>query len=388
MQRKRKILLVVIVLILIALIFVSNVNNKTPSQSNKTNYSKNKYTVYNQGGNILEYGDYTYFVDNNSNSIFRYDNQNFSATQIIKSSNGFYEKLYIINNNLIFSTNNITYYIPLDDNSTGQYKKFVEGKVVYITEDLYIYINESNSANYLCIVSYDAETFTNTNKMFYTLAQGYNIEFLKQIDDTIYFTSTNSDESASLFEVDLKNYQTTLVVREFLENNEVNTYLKFHDVIKTDSVFYYVLSRNELTTSTEPNTRYYLYNRNIEYSYKEFSDQDVVPYLYKNPENSADILYQSYTEYSDEPVWNAKITDWRAFVYGDVTRLFSIDNSKLILDGETFVDLGRDYSSYEVKYALRMNDKYYILLSNDTGFYTWYSCDEDGNNLIEMLTKK
>lgn len=385
MQKKRKILLVVIIIALLVLIVATNVNTQTSPQSNQTNYSKNNYTVYNQGGNVLEYGDYTFFVDNNSKSIFSYDNKNSITTQIVKSQNSIYEKLYIINNNLIFSTNNITYFIPING---GEYQKFVDGQTEYITEDLCIYVKESNAANYLYISSYDAETFRSTNQMFYTLAQGYNIKFLKQIDDELYFTSTNSDDSVSLFEVDLKNYQTTLVVREFLENNEVNTYLEFEDVEKTNSEFYYVLSRNELTTATLPNTRYYLYNRNIEYSYKELSREDVEPYLYKNSKNSDKILYQSYTEYSVEPVWNDEVTNWKEFVYGDVTRFFSIDNSKLILDGETFVELDKNYSEYEVKYALRMNDKYYILLSNDTGLYSWYSCSEDGSNLNKMLTKK
>lgn len=388
MQKKRKILLVILIIILIALAVIMSLSAKPASQTSGTNYAKNKYTIYNQGGNVLEYGDYTFFVDNNSKSIFRYDNKNFSTMQIIKSNNSFYEKLFIINNNLIFSTNGITYYISLEDNSDNQYKKFVNGQIEYITEDLYIYVKEDNSANYLYISSYNSETFRGTNEMFYTLAQGYNIEFLKQIDDELYFTSTNSDDSVSLFEVDLKNYQTTLVVREFLEDNEVNTYLEFEDVEKTDSVYYYVLSRNELTTATLPNTRYYLYNRNIEYPYKEFSDQDVVPYLYKNSENSDDILYQSYTEYSVEPVWNVEVTNWKEFVYGDVTRFFSIDNSKLILDGEILVDLAQDFSEYEVKYALRMNDKYYILLSNDAGLYSWYSCSENGDNLSKILTQK
>lgn len=385
MQKKRKILLVVIIIALLVLIVATNVNTQISPQSTQTNYSKNNYTVYNQGGNVLEYGDYTFFVDNNSKSIFRYDNKNSITTQIVKSQNSIYEKLYIINNNLIFSTNNITYFIPING---GGYQKFVDGQTEYITEDLCVYLKESNTANYLYISSYDDETFRSTNQMFYTLAQGYNIKFLKKIDDELYFTSTNSDDSVSLFEVDLKNYQTTLVVREFLENNEVNTYLEFEDVEKTNSEFYYVLSRNELTTATLPNTRYYLYNRNIEYSYKELSREDVEPYLYKNSKDSDKILYQSYTEYSVDPVWNVEVTDWKEFVFGDVTRFFSIDSSKLILDGETFAELDKNYSEYEVKYALRMNDKYYILLSNDTGLYSWYSCSEDGSNLNKMLTKK
>lgn len=382
MRKKRIILLIVLLVVLIVLAIATSLSSKPASQTGGTNYTKNKYTIYNQGENVLEYGDYTFFVDNSSKSIFRYDNKNFTTTQIIKSKNSFYEKLFVINNNLIFSTDNITYYIPVDG---GEYKKFFDGRIEYITEDLYIYVKEDNSANYLYISSYDATTFRSTNQMFYTLAKGYNIKFLKQLENILYFTSTNSDDSVSLFEIDLKDYKTTLIVREFLEDNEINTYLEFEDVEKTDTEIYYVLSRNELTTATEPNTRYYLYTRNIEYAYKEFCVADVVPYLYKNSDD--EVLYQRYTEYSVEPVWNSEITNWEEFIYGDVTRFFEIDNSNLMLDDEKFITLSENYSGYKVKYVLRINGKYYILLSNDAGLYTWFSCNEDGSNLKEILKK-
>lgn len=385
MQKKRKIMLLAIVIVLVVLVIFMNLDtNKSPSSSN-VNYSKNEYTVYNQGENILEYGDYAYFVDNYSNSIFRYDKQNSSTVQVAQSKNSIYNKLFVINNNLVFSTNSITYYISLNGDANSGYKKFVDGRVVYMNEDLFLYIKNMDGVNNLYVSSYNSETFSITNKMFYTLAQGYNINFLKQLGDELYFTSANSDGSASLFVVDLKNYKITLVVREFLEDDMVNTYLEFNDVAKIDNEIYYVLSTNELTTATKPNTRYYLYTRNIEYDYKEFVAQDVEPYLYNNPENKDEILYQQYTEYSVEPEWNADTPDWEKIIYGDVTRFFEIDNSKLMLEGAEFVDLDQDYSKYEIESVYRINGAFYVLLSNEDSSYSWYSCNEDGSNLHKII---
>lgn len=385
MQKKRIIMLVAIVIVLVILVIFMNLDTNKSSSSNNVNYSKNEFPVYNQGGNILEYGDYAYFVDNYSNSIFRYNKQTSASMQIIKSEYSFGKKLFVINNNLVFSTNGITYYISLKGDANGEYKKFVDGRVVYMTEDMFLYIKNMNGVNNLYISSYNSETFSITNKMFYTLAQGYYINFLKQLDDELYFTSTNSDKSVSLFAVDLKNNKTTLVVREFLEDDMVNTYLEFNDVAKIDNEIYYVLSTNELTTATKPNTRYYLYSRNIAYDYKELADQDVEPYLYNNPENKDEILYQRYTEYSVEPIWSADVPDWKEFIYGDVTRFFAIDSSKLILDGVDFVNLGQDYSGYAIESVYRINGAFYVLLSNEDSNYSLYSCNEDGSNLHKII---
>lgn len=384
MQMKRKIIVLTVIIVLLLIVVLTNLDTKSSPSSNSVTYSQNEFPVYNQGGNILEYGDYTYFVDKYSNSIYRFNRKNASTLKIVESENPFEEKLFIINNNLIFSTNYITYYVSLNGDSNGKYEKFIDGKVLYMTEDLYLYVKKTTSISYLYISSYDSKTLSSTNKMFYTLALGHNINFLKQLGDELYFTSTNSDDSASLFSIDLKNYKTTLIVREFL-NDEVNTYLKFNDVVKTDELIYYVLSTNELTTATKPNTRYYLYTRNIEYDYKEFSAEDVEPYLYADPKDENNVLYQRYTEYSVEPVWNEEVSDWKEFVYGDVTRFFEINNSTLTREGDKFVNLGQDYSNYELEYVYRLNGSLYVLISNESEMRSLYFCNEDGSNLSKII---
>lgn len=385
MKAKKRIFLFVILLFLLVLIIAGNLKrSKLPTSDEGITYAKNEYTVYNQGESILEYGDFAYFVDNYSNSIYRFNKQNSSTEQIVTSSNAFEKKLFVINNNLIFATNNVTYYISLNDNKNREYKKFVDGKVMYITEDLCLYVKETESTSYLYISSYNSETFLTTNNIFYTLAKGYNINFLKQLGDELYFTSTNSDNSVSLFSVDLKQYKTTLIVREFLEENDGTVYLEFNDVAKNDSEIYYVLSTNEPTNYGLPHTRYYLYSRNIKYAYKEFVSDDVIPFLYTNPQDESEILYQRYVDYSVEPVWNGEVTDWKEFIYGDVTRFFEIDNSKLILDGKTLIDLNQDYEWYNVELVSRINGTFYVLLSDDDEIHSWYSCNEDGSNLHEI----
>lgn len=378
------ILLFILILLIILLLNIKTKKNDTEIIGNEKKFEANTGVVYNQGSDVLKYKDMFYIIDNSSNSIIRYNDKTKYATIISKYQGYTYnDNMYIINNNLLYSIENTTYYMGLD---TLRPTKFTNGRVVYINDEIYIYLLKEDGYQNLYVTSYDNTTFKKTNEFFYRLGKGYEINYLNESDNLIFFSTVNSDKSTSLFSVDLEKKKVDLIIRESSFTSEFSRGEIVH-AVKNDDKIYYVVARYAYTTESESVSEYLLYEKVIGQNIYEFIKNDIEPYLIKDKDS---VIFGKFNLEENKYEWKtlfdegSKYESWMSVIQSDFSRYLTLENSVISFNGKQLSKLEEKYSDYSISYA-KYCDGYILILLEDPDYsHVWFSCKRDGTDLRKI----
>ena len=195
---------------------------------------ENTHEVFNNGGSILEYNGYVYYLnvknsstDGFSNKICRRKLKENSKEEVIYDAMQYKlnDRLMIFNNNLFFNVAGQTLYMNLEDlNVIENYNKGIlysiqNGKIIYAYQGK-IYKGEYYS-NTLAIKSSSA------------IATVYP-EFMFEDEKNLYFYSNNEDGSKSIFNVNKESQVLKILNRIYLGNAkkiEIIDYIQSNDNI-------------------------------------------------------------------------------------------------------------------------------------------------------------
>ncbi len=384
MQNKKtlKLLMIIIILAIIG-IFVLLVTLNKDNSDEIYEVTENVGPVSNQGAEVLEYNNKIYFVNNDNQSIIQYDKDNGVYQTVVNANqNEFGNRIFIQCNKLIYTNNSKTY---TSDLNTFEINEILNGKILYVDDNIYIYTMKVGSLDYLYLSSYDEKTLYRTNKVSYALATGNNIDIMKKCGDMLLFTSENTDGSSSLFSVDTTKSTVSLLAQT--DTSEESGYIsKFIDatVLSEKNEVYYIVSESSKGASTneenvENKTLYY---SSIEYGYKEIRDF-VVNNRVVNMND--EVIYQSYNSDSGDFRWTNGIDvydekDVIELLDGDITEYVTTDNQAIYLLDNKIMNID---ANFELSKILHYGDSYYILLKNGSNG-RWYTCNTDGSNLLRI----
>lgn len=391
MKKSRLILFAIFILIVLIAIITFIRKNDKPNNPNmmtqSSEFEKNTEKLIDFDENVMRYGNNVYLLDEKRNLLLKYDPENSLTTIVHNFRNTNYCKRFFIRNNmLLFSYNNATYYSDLDGNGLS---KMCNGEIVYINDDIYLYIIHNDSKDELYIASYDNKTFKTTMDIAKNLARGTSIEYLKSSDEDVFFTSSNSENEISLFEVDIKNSKVAVINKRSSNAPVEGHKLEYSNVIKTDDIYYYIIDEIAETTNEDVYVSSSLYGASRDYYFSELFADKVGKYLSYNKNNKNEVLYQKYNEKAESYVWRTTSslgdinTNWKNFLYGDVTTLFNIKGNSIYETGYEFVNINEDLSGYKIYKVVRLKNGFYFMLVNDNSS-EWYFCKDNGKNLIKI----
>lgn len=370
--------------------------NYQKEQEEKIAGEKNIAKVFNQGENILRYADYTYIVDTEKNSIIRYfEKENVGKQIVYATDDTIGNQLFVMGNKLIFNVAKNTYYSNLDGSDS---KKLIDGNIVYMNDEVFVYILQDSSAQYVCITSYNNKNLTRTSDTF-NLAKGNEIGYIRECDKYLFFYSNNSNGTTSLFCVDLNNSKSYVLTSLPTEGDDVR--YEYTDIAKVGDMVYplratYQISRDHETYAT--NTLYMAsidtiiwenYESDIKARRIFSNDKKLFVKGYDEDSKQYEWLYRTMNEDGDYVVEKTGVLDknsnefWTNTLYGDLTYLFTLENGELKMDGMEFADLDDSYKDATLKYAGLFSDKVYFLV-NQNGKNIWLRFDSDGSNLKEF----
>lgn len=402
-MKRRTILLIALVTMLVllgALLYVPRKKNLDTQREKESvlNGEKNVAKVYNQGENIISYNNYTFIVDTEKNSIIRYSEKENSGKQVIYATNEIIGKqLFIMGNKLIFNVAQNTYCSNLDGSDSI---KLIDGNIVYMNDDVFVYILQDTTAQYVCITSYSNSNLNRTNDTFFNLAKGNDIKFLKEYDKVLFFYSHNTNGTTTLFSVDLNNSKSNVLIN-LPTKGDVERY-DFVDIAKIGDVVYPLQATYQISTDYETYASNTVYLANIDKVVWENYATNIKPLRvftdgkklfvkeYNSDTNQYEWFYRKYDpkndSYTEEKLGvldkNSK-EYWTNTLYGDLTDLFTLENGELKMDGLEFADLDDSYKDATLKYAGLFSDKVYFLV-NQNGRNIWLRFDSDGSNLKEF----
>ena len=398
-MKRRTILLIalaVMVVLLGVLLYVPRKKNLDTQKEKESvlNGEKNVAKVFNQGENIISYNNYTFIVDTERNSIIRYSEKENSGKQVIYATNEVIGKqLFIMGNKLIFNVAQNTYCSNLDGSNSI---KLIDGNIVYMNDEVFVYILQDTTAQYVCITSYSNSNLSRTNDTFFNLAKGNDIKFLKEYDKVLFFYSHNTNETTTLFSVDLNNSKSNVLIN--LPTKGDDERYDFVDIAKIEDIVYPLQATYQISTDHETyssNTVYLAYIDKVVWENyatnikplrvftdgkklfaKEYSrDTNQYEWFYRKYDPKDDIYVEEKLDVLDK---NSK-EYWPNVLYGDLTELFTLENGELKMDGLSFTTLENDYKNSTLKYAGLFSDKVYVLI-NQSGKNIWLRFDNDGSN--------
>jgi len=398
-MKRRTILLIalaVMVVLLGVLLYVPRKKNLDTQKEKESvlNGEKNVAKVFNQGENIISYNNYTFIVDTERNSIIRYSEKENSGKQVIYATNEVIGKqLFIMGNKLIFNVAQNTYCSNLDGSNSI---KLIDGNIVYMNDEVFVYILQDTTAQYVCITSYSNSNLSRTNDTFFNLAKGNDIKFLKEYDKVLFFYSHNTNETTTLFSVDLNNSKSNVLIN--LPTKGDDERYDFVDIAKIEDIVYPLQATYQISTDHETyssNTVYLAYIDKVVWEnyatnikplrvftdgkklfVKEYNrDTNQYEWFYRKYDPKDDIYVEEKLDVLDK---NSK-EYWPNVLYGDLTELFTLENGELKMDGLSFTTLENDYKNSTLKYAGLFSDKVYVLI-NQSGKNIWLRFDNDGSN--------
>lgn len=387
-MKKRTVLILIMLLLIVLIVFIFGflIKNIESNDLENNAFEENRGTVFNQGQSVLSYQDNIYLIDNLSSSIVRYNTETGSSYTVSKFNNySFNDNMYIKNNNLIYSIDDATYFINLD---TMKNQKFMDGRLVYINDRIAMYVVQDFSLQNLYITSYDSSTFRKTNEVFYNLAKGYNINYLRESNGLIFFSSVNLDNSTSLFSVDLESFEVTLIVRDSSYTSDT-TRGEIVDAVKCGDEIFYTIAKFVKTTNEEYISNYDLYSRPIDGAFTEIVRSDVMPNLITD---NTGLIYGKFNSELNKVEWNSldlesTIENWTENIQGDISRYFAFEDLKIYINGNELQKLEGDYIDYKINYAMYCDGYIYILLEKDTS-HVWYSSKADGSEFNKIYEIK
>ena len=355
---------------------------------------KNVAEVFNQAENILSYNGYTFIADSEKNAIIRYSEKENQGKQIIYATNETIgNQLFVMGNKLIFNVGKNTYYSDLDGNNSS---KITDGNIVYMDNDVYVYILQDEDSQYVCITSYNNKNLARTADTFFNIAKGNDIRYLKEIDKVLYFYSYNTNKTTTLFSVDLNSSETTILMNSLTEISDVK--YRPIDIAKGDDTLYLLIASYQVSTNIETYAESTLYSIYSDSIVSELYAQNVKPRKRVFTDN-AKLIFKEYNDTTKQYEWKltgydkdgkyvvkkAEILEkgnkeyWTNTLYGDLTDLFTLENGELKMDGLLFTTLENDYKNSTLKYAGLFSDKVYVLI-NQSGKNIWLRFDNDGSN--------
>lgn len=379
------IIIIVVIALIIALGKTSSMDKGNTNFIKQNEFKSNSKKLVDYGENVMQFGDDTYLLDKASKSIYRINNG--LSKEVLHFNTEPSEKFFIRSNKLIFSYDNTTYYSELDGSNV---KKFTNGEVTYVDDDVYMFISHQTTKDELYITSYDNKTFRTTNEISSNLATGNSIKYLKNNDKKVYYTSISSNDKLAILEVDVESRLDKVVTRIPRNAGYAGMYYEISDILKVKDDYYFVA--NEMTFTTNENDIWnysYLYKRNIEDSSEEVIDENVGPYLYYYSKNKSELLYEKYDE--EKSIWQiadgGKSTnfEWEELRYGDVTNYFSLQGSYLAKDGEDLANIGINTENYLLEKVVRLDNGYYFSIKDEYENTIWYYFNEIDSKLIKIF---
>lgn len=240
-MNKVKILAFGVCIILLGLIFFSSGGNKNQS-SNQSNLNadvtkENVAKVINNGGSVLKYNGYIYYIKATdseekgfNNKICRIDKNNKEEVIYDAKSNKIYDRLIIFNNNIFFSVVGKTYYANLEN--TRYVKEYNKGILYYIGDGNIIYAHNNNifKATY-----YKNTLAINSIKEIATFIPN----FMFEDEENLYFYSNNSDGSKSIISVNKEKQLAKVLDRYYPKEGQT---LSLFDYKISEDYIYVVLN--------------------------------------------------------------------------------------------------------------------------------------------------
>lgn len=402
-MKRRTILLIALVTMFVllgVLLYVPRKKNLDTQKEKESvlNGEKNVAKVFNQGENIISYNNYTFIVDTERNSIIRYSEKENSGKQVIYATNeAIGKQLFVMGNKLIFNVAQNTYCSNLDGSNSI---KLIDGNIVYMNDEIFVYILQDTTAQYVCITSYSNSNLSRTNNTFFNLAKGNDIKFLKEYDKVLFFYSHNTNGTTTLFSVDLNNSKSNVLINLPAQSDDER--YDFVDIVKIENIVYPLQATYQISTDHETyasNTLYLAYIDKVVWEnyatnvkplrvftdgkklfVKEYSDDtNQYEWFHRKYDPEDDIYIEEKLGVLDQ---NSK-EYWTNTLYGDLTDLFTLENGELKMDGLSFTTLENDYKNSTLKYAGLFSDKIYILI-NQNGKNIWFRFDKDGSNPKEI----
>ena len=365
MKRKYALVMLFALIILLILIFTFLVKSNSKVETPNNVFKENKGVVYNQGKNVLKYQEHAYIIDKLSSSIIRHNFKDNSYNVIVNAKGrNIADNLFIVNNQLLYSLDNTTYYLGLGDFNN---QKFTDGRVVYINNDIYLYIIQEDSEECLYITSYDNKNFRRTNSIFSNLAKGNKIKYLRESNGLLFFASVNSDKSTSLFSVSLEDYKVSLIIKEKTYTTD-NMRGEIVDAVRYEDKIYYNVAKIANMTEGEHVLDYILYEKPINALFNEYVKSDLEPNLIMDDNK---LVIGNYDVDSEQYEWSLLYfgeeynDEWITKIEGDISKYFEFKDSKLYLNNELIAKLDGEYSDFYLNYAIYCGDTLYIFIVND-----------------------
>lgn len=303
-MKKIKLLGLIVAIALIYLIFTGTTNRKneiTPNQNinlpnNIVNIGKeNVEKVINNGGSVLKYNGYLYYVsakntedEGFNNALYRKNLKDGKEELLFDGERYRIEnRLIIFNNNIFFSMVGQTYYINIEN--PYKISEYNDGILYTIGDGNLIYAYNNN----LFKATYYEKTLA--IKSITTIAT-LDPNFMFEDEENLYFYSLNEDNSISIINVNKKSQTVNILDRIYSKTNnkiEVENFKDFNDYIyitlKNEQYETIKISKKEnesevLNISEKPSEM--LYTNNDFYLKK--SGKNIS--LYKNEEKIVTIL--------------------------------------------------------------------------------------------------
>lgn len=393
--------LAVIIVLMWALIYLPNKKSfdEKKSAEKMAAGEKNVAEVFNQGENVVVYNGYTFIVDKTANSIIRYSEKDDVGSRVVYTASGSIgNQLFIMGNRLIFTVGEDTYSSDLDGKNS---KKITDGNIVYMDNDVFVYILQDVTAQYVCITSYNNKNLEKTSDMIFNIAKGNEITYLKRDDRILFFNSYNTNGTTTLFSVDLDKSQSKILINTSTEN-DIERY-EYVDVVKIGNILYSLQATYQLSTDYETYSTNTLYRTYIDTIITTWAEQGLKPSnrifadkeklftkVYNEDIDQYEWVSVSLDESDDFVTQKAGVLDesskeyWTNILYGDLTDLFILEDRNLKMDGLAFATLDDDYKNFSLKYVGLFSNKIYVLI-NQNGKSVWFSFNDDGSNMKKVF---
>ena len=398
-MKRRTILLIalaVMIVLLGVLLYVPRKKNLDAQKEREEAITgeKNVAEVFDQAENILSYNGYTFIVDTEKNAIIRYYEKENQGKQIIYATNEeIGNRLFVMGNKLIFNVGENTYYSDLDGSNSS---KITDGNIVYMDNDVYVYILQDEDSQYVCITSYNNKNLTRTADTFFNIAKGNDIRYLKEIDKVLYFYSYNINKTTTLFSVDLNKSETAILMNSLTEISDVK--YRPIDIAKSDDTLYLLIASYQVSTNIETYAENNLYSIYSDSIVSELYAQNIKPQK-RVFTNNDKLIFKEYSDTTKQYEWKltgydkdgkyivkkAEVLEkgseeyWTNSLYGSLTELFTLESGELKIDGLSFTTLNNYYKNATLRYVGLFTDKIYVLV-NQNGKNIWFRFDKDGSN--------
>lgn len=382
-------LFIIILALLIGLIAFSSKNNRNVIQNPNGNIidltKENKSKVIWNGSNSLIYDDYIYYVDNevgyngeSENKICRIKLTGESKVEVLYKTSQYdiENRLYVFNNNLFFTVFDQTLYMNLDD--TSYIKKFCAGKLYSIQDGNIIYSYQ----NKICKAEYYRETLTVKNPT--SLVSG-NSSFVIEDDVNLYFSSSNSDGSISIFKVNKEKQYANVLDRIYMTNESE---LQVIDSAVTNKELYVLLEKRL------PDVGFKYSIEKIEKDGSETELIDLTGAVYEIKYADSSNIYFSYYGETELKKYSEKSAKIESVKENDMPIIYSLQKEetslKLYKNNSLICDICEVYRENAQNINIREKDNYiYIDFNLIDGMssveeYMIYRLKKDGTELERL----